>query len=195
MAFLSKDATDSLNAGSGGSYFSPTKVPDGGSVRFALLSDEPLEFYEVWGSHPDVEKEKPFRFSHQPTPEDVLAELGDYTPREKMDSPGTMDIKLTAAAPIWNHDAGQVQVLTVTQISILRELDSISQMEDYEDLTAIDFELSRTGQKKSTRYVLRPVPRRKGTTPAMNAAWEEVQDAGFDLSRLLTGGNPFKPEG
>jgi hypothetical protein len=195
MAFLSKNATDSITSGSGGSYFSPSKVPDGGSVRFALLSDKPLEFFECWGSHPDAEKDKPFRFDYQPTNEDLIAEMGDYTPRDRRDSPGTPDVKLTIAVPIWNHDEGEVQVLTVSQPSLLREFDSISQMEDYmDDLTAIDFELSRTGQAKKTRYALRPVPRRKGTTPAINTAWNDAEEAGFDINRLLTGGNPFKAE-
>jgi hypothetical protein len=51
MGFLSKSASASVNSNnSGGGYLSLSKLPDGGSVRFALLSDEPLEFYESWGT-------------------------------------------------------------------------------------------------------------------------------------------------
>jgi hypothetical protein len=194
MGFLSKTASDAVNATAGGNYFNPSKLQDGGSIRFALLSDEPLEFYEAWGTDAS-DKSKPFRFDYEPTYEDVLAELGDFTPREGRGGPGTADVKFCIAAPIWSYEAGTVQVLSVSQKSILRELDAISQMEDYPDLTAIDLILSKKGSKLATEYTLRPAPRRKGSDTNLTLAWEEARDAGFDLSRLLTGGNPFKPEG
>jgi hypothetical protein len=194
MGFLSKTASDAVNSTAGGNYFSPSKLQDGGSIRFALLSDEPLEFYETWGTDAS-NKSKPFRFDYEPTFEDVLAELGDFTPREGRGGPGTADVKFCIAAPIWSYEAGTVQVLSVSQKSILRELDAISQMEDYPDLTAIDLILSKKGSKLATEYTLRPAPRRKGSDTNLILAWEEARDAGFDLSRLLTGGNPFKPEG
>jgi hypothetical protein len=194
MGFLSKTASDAVNATAGGHYFSPSKLQDGGSIRFALLSDEPLEFFEAWGTDAS-DKSKPFRFDYEPTYEDVLAELGDFTPREGRGGPGTADVKLCAAVPIWSYEAGTVQVLSASQKSILRELDSISQMEDYPDITAIDLILSKTGSKLATEYKLRPVPRKKGSDVIIDAAWEEAKSNGFDLSRLLTGGNPFKAEG
>jgi hypothetical protein len=49
MAFLSKTASATVNATAGGNYLSPSKLSDGGSVRFALLTDTPLEFHESWG--------------------------------------------------------------------------------------------------------------------------------------------------
>lgn len=193
MGFLSKTASDTVNSSSGGAYFSPSKLPDGGSIRFALLSDEPLEFFECWGTGPD-EKSKPFRFDHEPTYEDVLAEMGDFTPREGRGGPGTADVKFCIAVPIWSYEAGAVQVLSVSQKSILRELDAISQMEDYPDLTEIDMILGKKGSKLATEYSLRPVPRKKGSETNLILGWEEARDAGFDISRLLTGGNPFKAE-
>jgi hypothetical protein len=193
MAFLSKTASDAVNATAGGNYFSPSKLQDGGSIRFALLSDEPLEFYESWGTDA-AGKSKPFRFDYDPTYEDVLAELGDYTPREGRGGPGTADVKFCIAAPIWNFEAGAVQVLSVSQKSILRELDAISQEEDYANLTEWDFTLSKKGSGLTTEYKLRPAPRKKGSDVVIAAAWEEAKSNDFDLSRLLTGGNPFKAE-
>ena len=50
MGFLSKSASAAVTSNAtGGGYLSLSKLPDGGSVRFALLTDEPLEFYESWG--------------------------------------------------------------------------------------------------------------------------------------------------
>jgi hypothetical protein len=120
--------------------------------------------------------------------------MGTYEPREGRGGPGTADVKFCAAIAVFNFDAGAVQVLSISQKSILRELDAISQEEDYADLTAIDFTLSKKGSGLTTEYRLRPAPRKKGADATISAAWEEVKAAGFDLSRLLTGQNPFKPE-
>lgn len=195
MPFLSKTASDAVNATTGGGYFSPSKLADGGSVRFALLTDEPIEFYEVWGENAEGNS-KPFRFDYEPTYEDVLAELGDFTPRERDGGgPGTVEIKFCIAVPIWNYEAGVVQVLSISQKQLLREIDAYSQDDDYADLTAWDFTISRKGVKLNTKYSLRPAPRKKGSDATISVAWEEARAGGFDLSRLLTGGNPFKAEG
>ena len=191
MGFLSKEASETVNTTAGGQYFSPSKLSDGGSARFALLSDEPLEFYEAWGTATDG-KSKPFRFDYEPTYEDVLTELGDYTPRQRDGRPGTAEVKFCAAIPIFNYAAGTVQVMSISQKSILRELDAISQEEDYANLLAFDFTLSKKGSKLTTEYTLRPAPRKKGSDAVITDAWEEVKAAGFQLDRLLTGGNPFK---
>ena len=191
MAFLSKTASAAVTSNSsGGGYLSPSKINDGGSVRFALLSDEPFEHYEVWGTSPDG-SQKPFRFDYEPTPEDISTELGNYTPREGRGGPGTADVKFAIAIPVWSYDAGKVQVLSLTQKSILRELDAISQEEDYADLMAWDFSLHKKGTGLTTEYKLRPAPRKKGSQELIDVAWEEAKAAGFELERLLTGGNPF----
>jgi hypothetical protein len=192
MGFLSKKASTTINAGSsGGGYLQVSKLADGGSVRFALLVAQPLEGYEAWGANAEGQS-KPFRFDFEPTPEDVVKELGDYEPREGRGGPGTMDVKFFIAAPVYNFDSGSVQVMSLTQKSIIKELDQISQMDDYDDLLAWDFNLSKKGSGLLTEYTLRPVPRKKGSQEHIDAAWIEARAAGFDISRLLTGGNPFK---
>lgn len=191
MALLSKKASAAINSNAtGGGYLSVSKLPDGGSVRFALLSDEPLEGWEVWATGPDGQS-KPFRFAEEPTPEDISVECGDFTPREGRGGPGTVDVKFFIAIPVFTYDAGKVQVLSLTQKSIIKELDAVSQLEDYADLLNWDFNLSKKGSGLTTEYTLRPVPRKKGSQEHIDAAWEEVKAAGFCLERLLVGGNPF----
>jgi len=84
--------------------------------------------------------------------------------------------------------------MSVSQKSILRELDAISQEEDYTNLLEWDFTLSKKGSGLTTEYKLRPAPRKKGSDATISAAWQEVKAAGFHISRLLTGGNPFKAD-
>jgi hypothetical protein len=191
MGFLSKTASASItSSGTGGGYLSLSKLPDGGSVRFAILSDDPLEFFECWGTCDGASK--PFRFDFEPTPEEVIREMGDFEPREGRGGPGTVDMKFAIACPVYNYESGKVQVLQITQKSVLKEIDQISQMEDYENLLEWDFTISKKGSGLLTEYTVRPVPRKKGSQEHIDAAWLEAKSEGFDISRLLTGANPFK---
>ena len=192
MPFLSEKGASASSAGSGGGYLNPSKIQSGTSVRFALLDDNPLEFFEVWGETSEGSV-KPFRFRNEPTPDDVNAEFGsDYSRRLNRDGSAPEPAKFAIAVPVFYHDAGSVQVLQVSQKSINREFDSISQMEDYSNLLEWDFVLGKEGNGLNTEYSLRAVPRKKGTQDAITAAWEEAKSNGFDISRLLSGGNPFK---
>ena len=192
MPFLSEKASSAVAAGSGGGYLNPSKIQSGTSVRFALLEETPLEFFEVWGEAQDGSV-KPFRFTDEPTPEDVETEFGsDYSRRLNRDGTAPEPAKFAIAVPVYNHDAGSVQVLQISQKSINRELDSISQMEDYANLLEWDFVLGKEGNGLNTEYSLRAVPRKKDSNDVLQEAWEEAQSGGFDIGRLLTGGNPFK---
>ena len=194
MPFLSENASSAVAPGAGGGYLNPSKIQSGSSVRFALLDDNPLEFYEVWGDATDGGV-KPFRFSNDPTPDDIEAELGsDYTRRLNRDGTAPEAVKFAIAVPVYNHDTSKVQILQLSQKSIIRELDSISQMEDYSNLLEWDFVLGKEGNGLNTEYSLRAVPRKKNTEPTVQEAGKEVQAGGFDISRLLSGTNPFKEE-
>jgi len=40
---------------------------------------------------------------------------------------------------------------------------------------------------------LRVVPRKKGTSPLIEATFAEQKEKGFEIKELMTGGNPFAP--
>ena len=192
MPFLSEKASSAVSTGAGGGYLNPSKIQSGTSVRFALLDDNPLEFFEVWGEATDGSV-KPFRFRDEPNPDTIDTEFGsDYSRRLNREGTGPEPAKFSIAVPVFNHDTGSVQVLQVPQKSINREFDSISQMDDYSNLLEWDFVLGKEGNGLNTEYSLRVVPRKKASVETLNAAWEEAKSGGFDISRLLSGGNPFK---
>ena len=194
MPFLSKKASSAV-AGSGDRpYLNPSKVPSGETVRFALLSDQPIEFYECWGVSTDGnDKKKPFRFVQDPTSEEIEAEMGDnFERRASFDGESAEPSKFAVAAPVYNYTTARVEIIQITQKSILRELDGISQMEDYSNLLEHDFVLGKEGNGLDTKYSLRPVPRKKDSDKTIEAAWTESLEGGFDIERLLTGANPFK---
>ena len=194
MPFLSSKAASAVAGGTGGGYLNPSKIQSGSSVRFALLSDQPLEFYECWGEAADGSV-KPFRFAEDPSADDISTEMGDdYTRRQNRDGTAPEPVKFAIAAPVYNFETEGVQIMQLTQKSIIRELDGISQMEDYANLLEHDFVLGKEGNGLNTEYSLRPVPRKKGSDKAIGGAWTEAQESGFDIGRLLTGENPFKAD-
>lgn len=194
MGLLSKKNQSAVSGGGGGGYLNPSKIQSGSSVRFALLTDEPLEFYECWGEDQEG-KAKPFRFSDDPSPSEVEAEMGpNYERRLNREGTDVDPAKFAMAAPVFNFETGSVQVMSLTQKGLIREIDKLSQLEDYQDILAWDFVMEKEGAGLNTQYSLRIVPRKKATQGAIDDAWAAARDAGFDIYRLMTGGNPFKRE-
>lgn len=194
MSFIPKQHSDALKAGgSRNDYLSPSKVKADGQVRFAILANEPLCYFEVWGED-ETGKGKPFRFAEEANADEIEQEMGaNYTRRCKDD--GTEEPqKFALAMPIYNFDVKRIQVLSITQKGLQKELDEISQVEEYGDMTEWDFIMTKAATVSPDMYGLRPVPRKKGTQEAIDAAWNEAVTNGFDITRLLTGGHPFKAD-
>ena len=193
MPFLTEKAQSAVATTQTGGYINPTKLESGGNVRFALLDDQPLEFFEVWGESGEG-KLKPFRFADSPTTEDAEIEMGsEYTRRMNREGTGVEPAKFGIAVPVFEHESQEVKIFQATQKGIIKEFAKISQMEDYSDLLAWDFVLSREGTGLKTEYSLRAVPRKKGTSPLIEATYQEAKDSGFEIKELMTGGNPFAP--
>jgi len=194
LSFIPKQHSDALKAGgSRNDYLSPSKVKADGQVRFAILANEPLCYFEVWGED-ETGKGKPFRFAEEASADDIEQEMGaNYTRRCKDD--GTEEPqKFALAMPIYNFDVKRIQVLSMTQKGLQKELDEISQVEEYGDMTEWDFIMTKAATVSPDMYGLRPVPRKKDTQAAIDAAWDEAVKNGFDITRLLTGGHPFKAD-
>ena len=73
----------------------------------------------------------------------------------------------------------------------MKELDALSQSEDYANLLEWDFTISRTGMKLNTEYRIVPGPRKKGMQEKIDAAMQDADAKGYDINQLLVGGNPF----
>ena len=198
MPFIStvarEDAASTSSTKDG--YLNPNKIKSGEKVRFALLADEPFMFFELWGHEAtDPQKRKPFRFTEDPTPEDIKSKLGDTHVRSlSRDGKGHEPCKIAHAVPVYNYDLEKVQILSWTQKTITQDFDGISQLEDYADsMTEVDFFLSRKGEGTDTKYSVQAAPRKKGMTLTISEEWESVNEVGFDLNELIKGGDPFKP--
>ena len=198
MAFkMSTKAKQATAQGSGsGGYLSLSKLENKSSVRIHLLGDEPLDFYQVWGESPDGTQIKPFRFTDDPSPSDITAEMGEFIRRQNYEKTGPDPVVYSMAFFVYNHEQGEVQLLQLTQKGLIRELDQLLSMEDYQDTDQWDFVISKdTSGPPSSWYSLRPAPIKKGSKETIDAAWNEAQTKGYDLKELLVGGNPFGGKG
>jgi hypothetical protein len=195
MGFLPKAAASAVAGSAGGAYLNPSKIQAGTSVRFRLLNDQPLCFHELWAEAGDGSV-KPFRFAEEPTDDDIQVELGaNYARRANRDGTGLEPLKFAIAVPVWDYDKKSVSIMQLSQKSLIRELDAISQQEDYKNLLEWDFSLGREGAGLSTEYKLMPLPRRKADDKEIDEALDQAMEKGFDITRLLGGGNPFQGGG
>jgi len=194
MSFIPKEHSDAFKGGgSRNDYLSPSKVKADGQVRFAILANEPLCYFEVWGED-ETGKGKPFRFPSEASADEIEQEMGANYRRRCKDDGTEEPQKFAIAMPVYNFDIKRIQVLSITQKGLQKELDEISQVEEYGDMTEWDFIMTKAATVSPDMYGLRPVPRKKDTQAAVDAAWDEAVKNGFDITRLLTGGHPFKAD-
>jgi hypothetical protein len=188
-------AATAQGSGSGG-YLSLSKLENKSSVRIHLLGDEPLDFYQTWIESPDGSQIKPLRFVDDPSPSDIAAEMGDFVRRQNYEKTGPDPVTYSMAFFVWNYSTEEVQLLQLTQKGLIRELDQLLSMEDYQATEDWDFVISKdTSGPPSSWYSLRPAPIKKGSREVIDAKWAEAQDKGYNLQELLLNGNPFGGKG
>ena len=161
MPFISKTASALVTKGGGtGGYLTASKLSDGGQMRVAIVSPEPLEYFTVWGENGD--SKKPFRFVSEPTSEDIIAELGEYTQRMNYEGTELEKPKFAISMFVFDYEDSKIKVLEIGQKTLIKELDKITQTSDYENIHDWDLVISRTGTKMATEYSILPAPRKKG---------------------------------
>ena len=190
------DAIEKENEGGSSkeNYLRYTKLAQGKPANFALLEQDPLCYWLVWGETSDGSSMKPFRFLEKPSDEDIKLELGnEYTQMLNYDKTALRKPVECLTWPVYNWDLNQVQVLEVAHISLSRQFAKYGLNKKYsKNLLDWDFELSKI-QADMTRYELLIVPRDEDEhdDAQMAVDWKIAQKAGFDLSRIVGGGDPF----
>ena len=195
MAFISATAARVASGGGSavGGYLTASKLKDGENHRIAIVSEAPLEYWTVWGESAQGQK-KPFRFSAEPSDQDIKDELGDFTQRLNYAGTAVEAPKFGLSFFAFDYKDAKIKVFEVTQKTLIKELDKLSHDEDYADLHAWDLKFCRAGTGMETEYSILPSPRKSGSQEAIDAAWEKAQADGYDLTRLLDGGNPFSAD-
>ena len=177
-------------------YLRYNKLEKGKPANFALLEEDPASWWLVWGDPVEGGNSQPFRLISQPSQADIDEDLGaNYTQSLNFDKNGPRKPVECLTWPIYNWDLNLVQVLEVSHVSLGRQFIKYGLNRKYsKNLLGWDFELSKI-QADMTRYELLIVPRddEEHDDEKMDAAWEKVQEKGFDLQQLLVAKDPFNP--
>ena len=195
MAFFDKSFTSSVATparSGGGGFMNLSKLdPDGGTVRFHILSESPVTGYELWFDKADGTV-TPRRTPEEPD-STLVDELGADVGGRISVRDGRPAIKQFAAFFVWDYESESVRIVSPTQKTVLRELARLTEDPDYADLADWDCQITRNGKGTDTKYSVDMKPtKRKGALDArITAAWTEAQDNGADLTQLFTNGNPF----
>ena len=175
-------------------YLGYTKLEQGKPANFALLEQDPLEYWLVWAEAKASGSMKPFRFMNQPSSDEIDLELGsEYVQSMNYDKTAIRKPQQCLTWPVYNWDMNRVQVLEVSHISLARQFAKYGLNKKYsKNLLDWDFELSKV-KADMVRYELLIVPRDEDEHDENKMAkdWTQVEKAGFDLNRMVTGEDPF----
>ena len=194
MPFFSSDfsATLAPKESSGGGYLNPSSIEDGGNVRFAILSEQPLEGVEVWFTKDGGGMTK--RITPEWPDAELLSQLEKQVGGTVTERDGRKAIKSCSAFAVYDYEAEAVRVFSANQKTLLADLNRLFSDEDYSDLSEWDVKVTRTGKGTDTKYHAAMVPTKRSNTKVAQAvinAWDTACASGFDLEALYDGGNPF----
>lgn len=148
------------------------KLQDGVN-KFRVLSDVVLG-WEGWKDN------KPFRHEGQVCkikPEQV-----------DLNQNGKPNINYFWAMVVWNYKEEKIQVLEITQKTIMNPLYELEQNEDWGDLKNYDIQITKKKEGDKTSYTVLGIPP-KPLSEAIGSAFEESD---IDLTKLFDGKYPME---
>lgn len=195
MPFFSKDFSTALAekpSSTSGGYLNPSSIEDGGSVRLAILSESPLEGWEIWFNKAGGGMTK--RITPDYPDDELLSQLEDSVGGAVAERDGRRAIKRCSAFAVYDFDGEAIKVFSANQKTLLADIERLTSDEDYADLGQWDLKITRTGKGTDTKYHAAFVPTKRSNdkiAKAVFSAWDDACKAGFDLEALYDGGNPF----
>lgn len=100
---------------------------------------------------------------------------------------GVDPIKPFWAFVVWNYQTETINILEITQISIMRAIKEYVDNPEWGNPKKYDFTVSKTGKLKETRYSVMPSPS-KSVDPAII---EQYKSMSINLNALYAGDDPF----
>lgn len=146
-----------------------------GKNRFRVLSDI-VQGWEGW------KNQKPFR--HEGSICQIKPEQVD------LNQNGLPNINYFWAMVVWNFGEKRVQVLEITQKTIMSVLKGLEDNADWGDLKNYDIEITKSKVGDKTTYTTLSIPPKK-LAPEIAQAYEESD---VDLKKLFVGEYPMSNE-
>lgn len=135
-----------------------------GPNRFRILSERMITGWEYWTE--EGGKRKPNRV------------------KDQVDLPDDAEAKHFWAMAVWNWDEGAVQVLQVTQKTIMSSLMGLFDSKAWGEPRGYNIVVTRAGEGFDTEYAVMPEPKEAINIPG-------ATDKGVNLEALYEGGDPF----
>ena len=179
-----------MNQGDAGTEFFPKgyEVPvqagnymkfEDGENTFRVLG-KAVVGYEFW----NVEG-KPVRVA-----KDKLDTINQNDIRRDPVSGNPEKVKHFWAFPVWNYEAKRLQILQITQSTIMTAIKALVDNAKWGAPQGYDITVTKTGQKLTTEYAVMPNPH----APVPEEAQKALKATHIELERLFTGDNPFVVE-
>lgn len=115
-------------------------------------------------------------------PKELPADIG--TDKQGKDN----KVKHFWAMVVWNYGEKKIQIMEITQSSIMEPLKKLAISQSWGDPKQYDVIITRTGEKLETKYSVIPEPKTDLSEEAANAYAENP----VTLKALFTGANPFQ---
>lgn len=148
-----------------------------GNNKFRFL-DKPIFGWEAWIVEDGKDKPVRFRFDEKPV------DLREFKRQE---------VKYFWAMPVWNFQTQAVEVLELTQKTIIKPIEALARNEDWGSPLHYNITVNKEGTtKEDTSYIVNPSPHSEAPVEARDQ-FKQLQAEGFDISRLYDGGDPFAP--
>lgn len=145
-----------------------------GDNKFRILAS-PLAGYKYWID--ENGKRKPQRFLSVEEANPKL--ITDKNP-----------LKYFWAFPVWDYTTESVMILELTQVTILRAIQAMTNDPDWGDPCEFDVVVTRTGDGLETEYTIMPKPAKKLDEIAQ-AVWDTVKE-NCDMGLLMNNKNPLR---
>lgn len=143
-----------------------------GENTFRVLSSS-IVGWEYWNT-----ENKPIRnpIEWNKVPDDI-----------KTEKDGSVKINHFWAFVVWNYEAKKVQILEVTQKTIMQGMQSYIKNQKWSSPKEYDFIVNRVGSGLDTEYSLSVNPK----SPIDEAITIKYKEMDIKLNALFTGGDPF----
>jgi hypothetical protein len=105
----------------------------------------------------------------------------------KVEKDGKVSIKHFWAFPVWNYEAKAVQILEVTQQTVMNGIKALVDNKKWGDPKGFDITVTRTGEGFDTEYSVMPNPH----TPIEDEILAICEKKTINLENLYSGADPF----
>jgi hypothetical protein len=133
---------------------------------------------EFWTSESDGSR-KPIRRRIGEKIDDYELGVDQHGKREK--------VKHFWAMPVWDYKTNSIQILELTQRTVMNAIEALYRDTDWGDPSKYDLKISKSGSGLDTEYRVTPLPK----SPQPQAACEEMATVAPNLQALFDGGDPF----